>query len=479
MATVTEPRSPAAPDPRIIHPLDRLRGTIRRFVLLDGLLAAALVLAGWVWVGLALDYGLFKLTAFDWVQDAPRWLRTAALVLVAGLVVAVVARRIVFRLTREFSYPALAMVLEKRYPALLGDRLITAVELADVAAAGRVGYSVPMIEETIREARERVERVPVREVFNWRRLRAGLGLVAGLLVGLVAVAYMLAGLVGGTWAPGRFAWRFADVAAIWAERTVLLKDTPWPRQAHLELVGFPDQELRIGKDAPPPKVRVRAVEWVVAAPGTRDGWRPLRWDDLTSDLLGGGVDVPHAASVRQEDDWRPADVARAGLLGGVGLPADRPVSTKTTSLDGMTADEALAAFPAETEAVARRLDELAARPGMSRTLRRLAVPGVVTLAYNGKPTDAAAGARAVGSTRGTLKLTREPNSDFSAEVAGLKESIGFTVRAEDFRTPGRDVVLVPPPMLTRLPRQESSRPTCSTRLRPTRARPRGRRSSSR
>ena len=37
------------------------------------------------------------------------------------------------RFLREFNERTLALVLERRFPKLLGDRLITAVELADVS----------------------------------------------------------------------------------------------------------------------------------------------------------------------------------------------------------------------------------------------------------------------------------------------------------------------------------------------------------
>jgi hypothetical protein len=462
MATVAprfdHPR--AAPDPRIVHPLDRLRGYIRRFVVYDGLLTAALFLVAWFWIGLALDFGLFKVSGFDWVQDAPRGLRAAALALLAVALVAIVATRVVLRLTREFSYPSLALVLEKRYPAVLGDRLITAVELADVRGQAHVGYSPQMIERTIAEARDAVETVPVREVFNWRRLWRRLLLVAVLMAALTAVWYGLAAAFGRVTAPGEFAWRSGDVAAIWAERNLLLRDTPWPRRAHLELLDVSDAGLRVGKNDAPPKIRVRAYEWVTAAPGSRDGWRPLRWSDLTPDLLGDSVSPPASLTVADEGDWSPTDVSLSAVAGGVRMAsAVRPVAHRAVPLTDKTADEVFAAFPPaahpETAAVHDRLDELAARPAMSRTLRRLAIPDAVTLTYRGLPADPDARGRDQGSTSGSIRLTREPNGDFSAEVAGLKESVSFVVRAEDYRTAPRDIILVPPPMLTRLYRVES------------------------
>src|SRR5436305_373745 len=165
MATaIPKPSGPTAISPQITHPLDQLRGTIRRYVVVEGLLSAGIFAAAWLVVGLLLDYGLFKSATWDWALDGPWWLRFAAL----------------------------------------------------------------------------------------------------LLSLLLLVAILL-------------------------ERDVLLWDTPWPRRAHLELVRFPDEGLKVAKDAPPPRVQVRAYRWVVADRSAPMGWRPMVWSDVTEELLGGSV----------------------------------------------------------------------------------------------------------------------------------------------------------------------------------------------
>src|SRR5947208_17146539 len=93
MATVT-PLPPATrpdPSPAVQHPLDRLRGTIRRYVALEGLAVVGLYLALWFWVGLLFDFGIFKALGLDWVQELPRGFRGTLLVLLVGGLVAVVA----------------------------------------------------------------------------------------------------------------------------------------------------------------------------------------------------------------------------------------------------------------------------------------------------------------------------------------------------------------------------------------------------
>src|SRR5262249_26790751 len=150
----------------------------------------------------------------------------------AGLL-AVVIFKVVTRVVREFNDRALALVLERRYPKLLGDRLITAIELADPQMAKRYRYSQAMVDYNVQDAANRVDQVPVGPVFNWRRLILHGVLVASLTVGLyliVGIAYCVFNLRS----PIDYMVRFHHVACIWAERNLLLMHSYWPRQAHLE-----------------------------------------------------------------------------------------------------------------------------------------------------------------------------------------------------------------------------------------------------
>src|SRR5262249_30008298 len=86
------------------------------------------------------------------------------------------------------------------------------------------------------------------------------------------------------------------------ERDVALQQTPWPRQAHLDLVDFPESgELTVGRDAPPPRVAARAYRWVIADSNDPTGWRPLRWDDLNQELVGRAVPkLPKCDALRED-----------------------------------------------------------------------------------------------------------------------------------------------------------------------------------
>src|SRR5208282_1720300 len=52
---------------------------------------------------------------------------------------------------REFNDRAIALVLERRFHKELGDRLITAIELADPKLSKKYGYSQAMVEKTMSE----------------------------------------------------------------------------------------------------------------------------------------------------------------------------------------------------------------------------------------------------------------------------------------------------------------------------------------
>src|SRR4249920_2647481 len=101
---------------RVKHPLQTLRKYIRAYVFLEGAAIALLFLAAWFWVGLLLDFGTFRLFAFDWLQElrdvAPNsnnaFLIRVVLLGVLGVVLAgLVITKVVLRWMREFRDKAL------------------------------------------------------------------------------------------------------------------------------------------------------------------------------------------------------------------------------------------------------------------------------------------------------------------------------------------------------------------------------------
>jgi hypothetical protein len=495
MATTLEPQRGTRD--RITHPLYAVRKYIRRYVLLEGAAYAVLFLAAWFWVGMLLDWGSFAAFSFDWIQElqivdetqaASHYVRVVLLLVLLGCLVGLAVTKMALRLNREFSDAAVALVLERRFPRELGDRLITAVELADAKAAADLGYSAPMVQRTIQEAGERVERLPVADVFDWNRLRqlwiyCGLATLGVWL--LVGVASMAAGaLTGGSASPFSFLSRFSDTATIWTERNLLLMDSYWPRSAHLEIVRFQDTpshpgEMRVGRDEQRPDLLVRAVQWVIADRAAADGWRALQWTDLPAllpkDLLD-RVTIPDdfghwVVDLDDLDPDMPANVvpiAWQGKSSGevrreMHQPATRAMLRQFQAEEAVeklldwhiwTVDKiALQEQKAEVrqplreqhtaahkalEEVFAALEESAASSSMSRTLRKLEVPTAVDVHYRGENTKV--------SQPGEAKSDHK----FSIGLGELQESVRFRVRGGDYWTRPRKITLVPPPSVIAL-----------------------------
>lgn len=476
MATVQptreKPSRLAERDPQVYHPLDQLRGIIRRYVVIEGVLSVFLFLSLWFTCGLLLDYGVFKTLGWDWVRDGSWWVRFLALILAIAIFSSILVFRIARRLTTEFSYPSLALVLERKFPQVLGDRLITAVEMADVEAMGKFGYSKDMIRATIAEARERVAKVPVSEVFNWKRLWM-LGLMAvGLFLGTLTFAYASFAIASGSASPYRFGWKFAHVTGIFGERNVALMDTPWPRRAHVELVGFPESgELTVGRDAPPPRIIVRAYRWVKADRSSPEGWRPLLWSDVTQEFVDRHVPpLPAVILARTSQEGSPT----VDSIERLARETDEEITPEIASLRAIiklqmnTRIDDDPEHPGqkktsttqdyeELQEVFQALTKKADEPSMGRTLRKLEVPGEVTYKFSGR------------RTAGSGTLTPQQNNEFAGEIAGLKEDVEFVIRGSDFESTPRKIRLIPPPSLKRLGAIRPNRRTCTTLRRRTKA----------
>lgn len=199
--------------------LARLRWSIRAYAWLEGLATAA------VWLAAA----FFMLWLFDWAFE-PAWnvRRAAMFVAVAGLA-AIVYRSILRRTFARLPRASLAALVERRHGEF-GDRLLTAVNLCDRAAAtdeSAAGGDPSadrergvMLEQTVAEARVLARNVRVREVFNGRPLVVRAFAAAALLAAL-AVAWFVAG----------------DALAFYLQRLGGSPE-PWPRKTLLLVEGF-------------------------------------------------------------------------------------------------------------------------------------------------------------------------------------------------------------------------------------------------
>lgn len=388
-----------------------LRG--RNYLFALALPCVGVYLLGWVAAGLLAAWG---------------GLLAGALVtlLMVGPVLAVLAAR----LLRDFRDDALALVLERRFPRVLGDRLITAVELANPKKAARYGYSEVMIEQTIYDAAERVQTVPVREVFDWARLYRHWGLVALLTVGLYLVfgGLFCIPAVGETAGGERAGFAaFHQAAGLALERNLLLQNTIWPRRAYLQILDWPDSgEKRIGKDDSAPGIKVRAYKWVVADSQSREGWRALTWNDLTDKQYLMNEPAP---AVTLPPDWgEPRDPQAGWSLDEIELRLAREEAH--ANLDPDTKDA--------LRDVLSKLEQRAADPAMRRTLRMLIVPAQVFVVYKGQ------------SGGGKVTLDRQGDNEYAGQFSDLKESVAFTARGEDYETGRYRITVVPRPSLAEL-----------------------------
>ncbi|MGO9109246.1 MAG: hypothetical protein ACLP9L_08440 [Thermoguttaceae bacterium] len=219
MATLEHESSPPLP-PAIRQQLAALRAGIRRYIWFEGLAAVA------VWTGAA----FWGSMAIDWIFEPRRPVRVALLA-AAGIGLVVVL--FLFILRRAFvrlSDSNMATILERQFPQL-NDSLLTSVSLLDCPIE-RSGFNPEMLALTSHLAQQRLEKVPLSQVFNpmplVRKVVIALGLA--LTIGLLAVM-----------AP--------SVLNLWTERNLLLSNTMWPRKIRLEAVGFTDGVAKVAAGA--------------------------------------------------------------------------------------------------------------------------------------------------------------------------------------------------------------------------------------
>ncbi|MDA8744050.1 polyketide synthase [Rubripirellula amarantea] len=210
----TSPASSGYLDPRLTQLLEGLRHRVRRYVVWDSVLALAAVVLTAFWLGLALDY----LPVVMGGTEMP-WLARLLLLVVVAVVLVFIATKMLFgRLNRPLPDDSLALLVERHHPDL-GGRLVTAVQLN---RPGRDGdsHSAKLLRHVHDEAADAIDRVDPAKVFRLEPLIRKAMIVAPLL--LMAVLM----LVISPQAFGRA-----------ASRLTLLSDEPWPRRAHLEMVG--------------------------------------------------------------------------------------------------------------------------------------------------------------------------------------------------------------------------------------------------
>ena len=175
------------------HCYRALRLRIRSYVWTEGLAAIVVTLGIAFWLSLA----------FDWLFEPP-WQVRAAMLVMTGVAVLVVANRLIFsRVFRPIDDTNLAVVLERRFRDY-HDSLLTTVEL-NTQSARQAGFNQQMLDDTRRQAVERSQQVRLNDVFR----------MAPLLRTLIGAAALSVSVLV-------FAVTAREAFATWLDRVVLL-----------------------------------------------------------------------------------------------------------------------------------------------------------------------------------------------------------------------------------------------------------------
>jgi len=202
------------PDSSIQSLLARLRLQVRRYIVWDSLLAVIAVIAAAFWIAFLVDYLPVRIGG----SEMPRSARTV--VLIATLIVAggCVWRFLISRMRRDLPNDSLALLIERHHPEI-GGRLVTAVQLGDSPREGD-SHSPTFLRQVNEEIGGQIERVDLKRIFRPEPIRQKLTLVVPLVLAMLAMAIA---------SPQTFGRAVS--------RLTLLSDSPWPRQAQLEMIG--------------------------------------------------------------------------------------------------------------------------------------------------------------------------------------------------------------------------------------------------
>ena len=207
-------------NPGIRSVLAGVRRRIRFYVLLEGLSIAVIWLAVTFWLAFALDY----LPVLVGASEMPAVARGVMLAGITGIFVYILYRYIGQRLFVPLHDHSMAVLLERRFIGLQ-DSLVTAVEM-DESPQHASEFNVEMLSRTAERAGIGARQLQVGQVFNYVPLVLK-ALAAGLLAITVLVCFVLN----------------KDALELAASRLYLLRSDPWPRSAHIEVVGLELQSL--------------------------------------------------------------------------------------------------------------------------------------------------------------------------------------------------------------------------------------------
>lgn len=221
VAPNTSPRPAAAPIglPDAVQSLiERLRGRIRSYLLVQGLAVTAVCLGLLFWATLA----------FDWLFEPPVAVRAIVMFFAAWFVMAVVWNLVIRPLRHPLEDRSLALMLERRY-GRFHDGLITVVELSGEPAHRSV-FNQAMLAHTSEQARRCAGGVDLDQMFDPAPRRRDVGIAGSVLLSLLILAVLWPSAYG-----------------MWGRRMVAFSSVPWPRDTRLVIEGFENGVAKVAR----------------------------------------------------------------------------------------------------------------------------------------------------------------------------------------------------------------------------------------
>ncbi len=310
---------------QIVHALNDLRGMLRRYVTVHGLLLITVWLAVVFWVGGIIDYVPVTMGS----NETPRWLRIGLLVVMVAGSGWILLRWVLARLWVRLEDRSLALLIERKYPQLKNE-LVTVVELSGkpVEEISNPDAHRAMLDKVHLSASQHIKSVRTSELFDWQPMwTVGVAAVFGLIVTGIAALGM------------------SDWTGRWARRLFILSDEPWPRMATLRADGVQLQFPAFSTQLSAERKMLPFVDGIVRVPV---GAAPLL--QISADT--GARQIPDICTLfyRSEDGSR----GRANLR-RVGSPRD---AWQQFTLDGPPLDSLSSTMKLDVVGLDARLRDL-------------------------------------------------------------------------------------------------------------------------
>jgi hypothetical protein len=193
-----------------------LRRRIRSYIWIQGIALAV------AWVGLAFWITL----ALDWMIEPPPAFRVLLLVGVAAVLLWIVYRYILARMSVPMGDTSMAVLLERRYRGFR-ESLITTVELG-ARPAHAEPFSPEMLAHTHSEALAHSGQVRLGDLLRNQ------GLMRAVFAAIVLTVSV-----------GAFALAAPEEFQTWVRRVLLMSEELWPRKTRLSIEGFEDGVVKV------------------------------------------------------------------------------------------------------------------------------------------------------------------------------------------------------------------------------------------